>query len=1109
MRHTEDFLIRLRESDIRLHVENDRLKVDAPKGILTSELVKELKRNKEDIIELLNQFSPIDPIRLVERGSSLPLSFSQERLWFMDILSGDSPIYNMPAVIHLKEKPNREALEKSFNKIVQRHESFRTTFHALDGQPVQNIVSVAPFKINRIDLQHLTGVGLDKAVKKSITKETRFQFDLREAPLLRASLIQLSPDKQILIIVMHHIISDGWSMGVFVNELVKLYGAYLNRIELDLPELPIQYADFSQWERQQLTPKKIAYYLDFWKAHLENAPDLLQIPTDFPRPPTRRFRGDFEKFRLDMEFISQFKKICSQKQTTLYMALISALAILLKYHTGQESFVIGSLVANRARKELEPLIGFFVNTLPLHIDISGNPTYYQLLERVKKVLLDAYKHQNLPLGVLIQKLQPKRDASCFPLFQILFGLDNTPDNTPMDLFQFKDITVNDLESEFDLSLRMREVRNGIASVIQYNTDLFKAGTIKRMIDHFQNILKEIVSDPNKKISELSILTPYEKRQTLTDWNKTNDPSPKNTCIHQLFEEQVEKSPHAVAIEFQGDRLTYDELNQKANQLARYVQKYSVEPENIVGVFVHCPPKSIVALLAILKAGAAYLPLDPNYSQEKLSEIIRDAKIETILTQEKSSLNLPKNSTRWVLLDKDQKIIDKEPADNLPLLATASNLAYVAFTSGSIMGKPKGVMIGHQAICHLTKETTRAFSIIPKSRILQSVPLGYPISTSDIFVALCSGATLCLAKKEDMTPGRNLYQTLWQLKITCVTLAPGALRSMPDEPLPDLKTLVVTGDLCPDGLRSKWAKGRKFISAYGVAEYTAYAAISKPLKPTDPTHIGKPIGNTRLYILDEHKRPTPIGVPGELYVGGVGLARGYVNRPDLTNKKFVPDPFTEKMNEKSDRKLFKTGDVACYRADGFIEFLGRLDRQIKIKDYQIETKRIESILDSYRLIKKSIVIAAEKSDDKHIVAYLMPDPESSLDIHALHYDLQNDLPGYMVPSTYLMINKIPLTPDGKIYRKGLPKPDLIQKKSDVPENSVTELEKNLAQIWEDTLGIHPIGIENNFFDLGGYSLLLVRLLDVIKHRMGYVISISNFLRHATIKDLAFYIERKKR
>jgi len=1040
-----------------------------------------------------------------------PLSFAQQRLWFLDRLEPGSPVYSILRAVRMAGTLDVGALQQALDAIVARHETLRTTFVSVDGGPMQVVGEGCPAKLSRIDLSEWPALEREAEAQRLLKETARRPFDLSQDLMLRATLLRLGPREHILLLVVHHIASDGWSMGILFRELAALYEGFSTRNPPSLPELPIQYADFACWQRQRLRGEVLERQLAYWKQQLGDSSSVLDLPADRPRPPIRTFRGARQSLVLSEALSESLKALSRQQSVTLFMTLLAAFQTLLYRYTGQEDIVVGSPIAGRTRVETERLFGFLVNTLALRTDLSGNPTFRELLARVREVALGAYAHQDLPFEKLVEELQPERNLSHSPLFQVMFVLQNAP-RQPLT---FPGLTLTPLEmdngtAKFDLTLSIVEGK-GLRAAFEYNTDLFDKATIVRMLRHYQTLLQGIVADPERRIGRLPLLTTAERHQLLVEWNDTRVNCPKDLCVHHFFEAQVWRAPDAVAVVFEEEQWTYRELNRRANQLAHYLRTLGVGPEVLVGICARRSLDMVVGLLGVLKAGGAYLPLDVDDPPERLAFMLEDARASVLLTQRGVVERLPACEARIICLDSEwEEIACQSHAASVTYNpesgVTVENLAYVIYTSGST-GKPKGVLITHRGIGNLALAQNRAFGVQSDSHVLQFASLGFDASVSEVFATLLAGATLHLGTQESLLPGRALLQLLRDRGITTVTFPPSVLAVLPVEELPELRTLVVAGETCPADLVARWAVGRRFINAYGPTEGTVCATLTECDAGGGKPAIGRPIANVQVYILDRDLQPVPIGVPGELYIGGLGLGRGYLGRPRLTAEKFVPHPFSEEPGAR----LYRTGDLARYLPDGNIEFLGRIDYQVKVRGFRIEPGEIEAALGQHPAVREAAVLArGDRPDDRHLVAYVIPAQQPVPTIDELRDFLRERLPVYMVPSAFVTLDTMPLTPSGKVDRGKLPAPG--QKRPEL-ERAFTAprdaQERQLAEIWERVLGVQPVGVQDNFFELGGHSLLAVRLSAQIEKAFGQELPLAALFQAPTIEQLASVLRQAGR
>jgi amino acid adenylation domain-containing protein len=1045
-------------------------------------------------------------IQPIPRTEDLRLSFAQQRLWFLDQLEGpskgQSALYNIAIAFELTGKLDVIALKQAMVAITQRHEVLRTTFSALDGIPVQVITPETHLQLPVIDLQAVPEEQRRIEVQQRVTAISHQPFDLSHDIPIRSQLLKLAPDAHVLSVVIHHIAADGWSMNILIAELSTLYRDFSQGEPASLSPLPIQYADFAHWQRQWLSEDTLEQQLGYWQQQLAGVPPLLSLPTDHPRPPMQTFRGGRVTFQLDADLSQQLQVLSRQSGTTLFITLLTALSVLLYRYSQSEDIVIGSPIANRNRRAIEPLIGFFANTLPLRINLKENPSFLALLQRARQVALDAYTHQDVPFEKLVEALQPERNLSYSPLFQVMFVLQNAAETLALPHIQSTPLPLKDVTAKFDLTLSIQETAQGLAGFWEYSSDLFDVGTIHRLQGHFHTLLQGIVTDPKQSIATLPLLTAVERQQLLIDWNQTGSDYPRG-CIHQRFEAQVEQTPNAIAVVFKDEQLTYQELNCRANQLAHYLQTLGVGPGTFIGLCLERSIELIVGWLGILKAGGAYVPLDPKYPTERLAYILADAAVSLVLTQQSLVETLPNYAGQWICVDAESTSIDQESQANPDISLDSQSLAYVIYTSGST-GKPKGVLVAHQGVCNLAWAQRSLFEVQAGSHILQFASLSFDASVWEIVMALGSGATLCLATAAALMPGDDLQQTLNRYSITHVTLPPSALTGMAPEKLPHLAHVIVAGEACAPNLVARWGKNRRFYNAYGPTESTVCATVTQVSDPSCPPPIGRPIANTRLYVLDQCGQPVPVGVPGELYIGGDGIAKGYWHRPDLTQERFIADPFSPEPRAR----LYKSGDLVRYLSDGNLEFLGRIDHQVKLRGFRIELGEVEAAIAQQPEAKEAAVLVRTDQGDKRLVAYLVLKPGATLPISTLRRRLKAQLPDYMVPSAFFRLETLPLTPNGKVDRQALPFPTATRAADTEFIAPRTATEVQLSQIWGDLLQLPQVGIDDNFFELGGHSLLATQVISRIGETFAVDLSLRTFFEAPTVAELGRHIDQQE-
>ncbi|NEU77743.1 non-ribosomal peptide synthetase [Nostoc sp. UIC 10630] len=1046
------------------------------------------------------------PISKVETAANQhPLTFTQQQLWFINQLQPGTATYNIPVAIHLTGKLSVSVLVRSFNEIIQRHDILRTSFEVVDGEPIQKVAdaialnarSAIAFSLPEVDLCDLADEQQQTEVQKLSQQEAQLSFDLGQAPLLRAKLLHLHTES-ILLINLHHLVGDGWSIKVLVQELSTIYQAFCAGKPSQLPQLPLQYTDFVYWQRNWLQGQVIEKHLAYWKQQLGGNLPVLQLPTDRPRPPIQTFRGAQQKFILSTTLTESIKQLGQQEGATLFMTLLAAFQTLLYRYTGQEDILVGSPIANRNHAELEQLIGCFVNTLVLRTNLEGNPTFTELLGRVRKVAVEAYTHQDLPFEKLVEALQPNRDLSYNPLFQVMFVLQNPASNSIWKTEELETRT-----AKFDVLLSMIDSEEGLTGTLEYNTDLFNADTIARMVGHFQTLLEGVVSDPNQGISKLSILTPVERQTLLVDWNNTQVDYAQEACIHNLFEVQAEKTPDAIALIFANQELTYRELNNRANQLAHYLQNLGVKPDTFVGICMERSIEMVVGILAIMKADGAYVPLDPTYPKERLAFMLEDAQLSLLLVQPHLIDELPTHQAKVITIDADGAAFADYSQANPDSSLQLENIAYVIYTSGST-GKPKGAINTHQGLCNRLLWMQDTYQLKECDKVLQKTPFSFDVSVWEFFWPLFTGATLVVAKPGGHQDASYLVELIAQQQITTLHFVPSMLQVFLEEPglenCYSIKRVICSGEALLLELQQRFFErlNSELHNLYGPTEaaidVTAWCCQANNNERFVP--IGRPISNIQIYILDKQFQPVPIGISGELYIGGVGLARGYWNRPELTNEKFISSPFDSK------KYLYKTEDLARYRADGTIEFLGRIDHQVKLRGFRIELGEIETVIAQHSNVRETVVIANENRLSAYVV------PTATFSVNELRLFLKEKLPEYMLPSAFIVLEVLPLTPNGKVDRRALPAPDNLRPElANRYQAPQSEVEKSIARVWKQVLQIEKVGVYDNFFDLGGHSLLVVQVNNKLREILHRDLSVVEIFQNPTIKSLAKHLDKK--
>jgi amino acid adenylation domain-containing protein len=1047
-------------------------------------------------------------IRRRAKAEACPLSSGQLRLWLLHQIDPASAAYNMPKAVAIEGPLDREALRRALTAVVARQAVLRTVFTMLNGNPVQTVVDNARVEMPVIDLREF-GDGAREAELKSVLRtHSQRPFDLAHDLLLRAALVQLGEQDHVLLLVTHHIASDAFSRAILFLEIAAFYRSYRNGETPGLPELPIQYADYAHWQRHWLKDEKLAFHLNYWKEQLGESSQVLELPTDRPRPAVQTTRGSRRSLALPGSLMHRVSALAHREEATLFMILLAVFQVLLYRYTGQEDIAVGSPITGRSRVETEGLIGLFVNTLVLRSNLSGNPTFGEFLRRVRHVALGAYAHQDLPFEMLVEELRPERRLSHTPLFQVMFVLQTGPQHA-LDLpgLTTRVLDVDSGAAPFDLSLHVREDAGNWQASVVYNSDLFEADKIDRLLGHLQNLLTGIVTNADQRLSELPLLTEAERHQLLVQWNDTTVEYPRDKCVHQSFEEQVERTPSAVAVAFEGQELTYCELNERANQLAHYLRDLGVGPEKLVGLCLERSVELVVGVLGILKAGGAYMPLSMDYPRPRLEFMLQDAAVDFLLTQHHLLDRLPVSGRHVFCLDTQAGHLRELARSNPPGSVTAENLAYIMFTSGST-GKPKGVEIRHTSIARLVFGTNYA-TFGPDRVFLQLAPVAFDASIFELWGALLHGAKLVIAP-DGLPDFQQLEDLIQQNGVTTLWLTATLFNQLVDQCPEALAGVaeVLTGGEALSVLHIRRAQKVlgacvQLINGYGPTESTTFATCYRipPVVPpgTESIPIGRPIGNTQVYVLDEHRQPVPVGVPGELYLGGAGLARGYLNRQELTAERFVANPFSDHPHSP----LYRTGDRCRWRADGELEFLGRLDDQVKLRGFRIELGEIEAVLHEHPAVAQSVVTLREDAPgERRLVAYCVLTLNAKLNVAELRSHLSSKLPNYMLPSAFVALDALPMTPNGKVDRRVLPAPDHSRAELDseyvAPRN---QIEEQLVDIWCELLGIQRVGVHDNFFELGGHSLLAVRLFARIEKSFGRKLPLAMLFEGGTIHHIA--------
>ncbi|MCW8928675.1 MAG: amino acid adenylation domain-containing protein, partial [Gammaproteobacteria bacterium] len=1063
------------------------------------------------------------PIPIIPRDTQiLPrLSIGQERLWFLYQLAPDNPQYNIPVTVHIHGKLDIITLIKSFNQLIQRHEPLRTRFTYRKNQAVQQISKSMELSLSITDISG-TPEQQKKRLREITQKETLKPFDITRLPLIRVKLYRFSDNHYVLFIVMHHIVADGWSMGVFFHDLTQLYKASQSGMSMPLLPLDVQYSDYAVWQRDWLSGDRLKRQLAYWTRQLDNLPVLNLIP-DRPRTINTSNIGARHTCYIAPNLNSSLIQLGQEQEASLFMTLLAAFTVLCGRYTGQDDIAIGTGIANRNRREIEPLIGFFTNTLVMRGDLSGNPDFITVLQRIKDTALDAYEYQDLPFGDLVDALQPQREIGQNPLAQVVFVMQNSPTPvTDIPGIEFSPFEVESGLVKMDIEVNVYEIDGGLRIETEFNQELFDLNTIERMFEHYQLILSAITKEPHQTISTIPLLTPEEQQFLFSSESTiTEEKALQAQCIHEVVEQVANDTPQAIAIIFEQQTLSYEQLNQKANQLARYLREQGVQKESLVGICIERSQEMIIALLAIFKAGGAYVPLDPAYPENRLQFILEDTDLKFLLTQKSLKDKLPDNQAAMTCIDSQWELIEKQSNENLNLRITGNNLAYIIFTSGST-GKPKGVLIEHKGLFNLAYAQIDVFDVHATDNVLQFSSLNFDASISEIAMSLVSGASLVMVNQSALMFGPPLLRLLQQECINVATIPPSVLTTLPVEGdfLPNLKTIIVAGEASNIELIKLWSRNRRLINAYGPTETSvcATAYLYKDEKKTPP--IGKAIANTQVYLLDKSKQPVPVGIPGEIYIGGIGVARGYLNRPELTSERFIHDPFSS----ESDARMYCSGDLARYLPDGNIEYLGRIDQQIKIRGFRVEPGEIENRLREHEVIKEAFIhVNKSELQNPFLEAFVTQEVNKTENIaelsSALKVYLKEQLPSHMIPSSISVIEKIPLTPNGKLDYTQLELLKVNQNKEnvssgvakiipDVLDNGeYDETEVIIVNVIEEKLHLDEVSIHSHFFEeLGGTSLGMVHIHKELEKQLNQEISLIDLFEYPTVAQLTQYLTK---
>lgn len=1103
-------LSRFREQGIKIWLEGDQLKVNAPTGVLTPQLRSELKSMKDEIVQFLQEAEQISSVSTIHiqkapEGVEIPLSYPQRRLWFLDQYDPENPAYTILKVHELTGPLDARVLERTVQEILRRHSILRTIFkNKTDGEPSQIVLPAAPVEIPWVDLSELPVSEREDRAREFISQQAQIPFELTKGPLFRAQVYQIDADHHWFAIFLHHIVADGWSTVVFFDEFKILYNAFLQGEPSPLPDLPIQYSDYAIWQHESANSAVLNEQLKFWQETLKQPLPLLELPGDRPRPTVQTYHGAYLYERLPFETLQKIRLLCQEYELTPFMVLLAAYQILLYRYTGQEDLIIGTPQANRPYVEIESLIGLFVNTQALRVHLSGNQTGVDLLKQVKQVALDAFSHQDVPFEMIVEKIHPERNTSHSPIFQTFFIVQNLPNSSgEIENVALRSITVDPHTSKYDLTLEIFTNPEGVFFGFEFNTDIFDESTVQRMQGHYLQILNHLLDTPQSPIRTLPILTSSEQQQILVEWNATSVDYPREKTLPVLIEEQAARTPQAIAIQDESGSLSYADLDQASNRLAHYLQSQGVHSGTLVGISLPRSSDLIVALLAILKAGGAYIPLDPNYPVERLKYMIEDSKAPLLITNTAIAVQYQEINTQVICLDTEAETINRENSQPISRTTTPDSFAYVIYTSGST-GKPKGVQVRMQGLVNFLYSMLDTPGLTSQDVLLSVTTLSFDIAGLELYLPLISGARLVLVPTSVAADGSLLIKALEKSQATFMQATPTTWKMLISagwQGNPRLKALC-GGEALPNDLAAQLVpRCASLWNMYGPTETTIWSTLCQITDPAQRITVGRPIANTQVYILDTHGQPVPVGIPGELSIGGDGVAAGYLDRPELTQEKFLPNPFSDLPGAR----LYRTGDLARYLPDGQIDILGRIDNQVKIHGVRIELGEISAVLTDHPDVQTAVVVGRkEQAENPYLAAYIIPNNGKAPTEDAIRIYLSERLPTAMIPTRYVFMQQFPLTPNGKIDTKALPIPTGQPEVSQNPVQPRNTVEAKLVQIWKKLLRTDRVGLKDDFFQLGGHSLLAVQMFNQIHEIFGVNLPLTSLFRQPTIEYLATLI-----
>lgn len=1108
MREVIHLLGRLRAVGVSLSVDGDSLKCSAPPGVLTAELRAELTEHKPEILAFLKSsinkvVSKDTVLGPADRTAPLPLSYAQQRLWFLCQLDPDSPVYNIPSAVTLTGELDIDALQRALAQIIRRNENLRTSFTQENGIPRVVISDEVEWSLQQIDAREIAQKGTAELIRYT-SRLAQERIEITRAPLMRTQLLTTGDNSHVLLLTVHHIVFDGWSMGLFVRELEELYRAYSTGAVPNLAPLTLQYTDFSVWQRKWLESGVLERQLAYWKKQLSGAPPVVNFPADRRRPQVEMFRGARRKLVIPPTLAQKIESLSQQHGVTLFMTLLACFDILLARYTGLEDIVVGSPSAGRSRSELSDVMGFFVSNLVMRTDMSGDPTFSALLARVREMTLQAYEHQDVPFDQLVQAMHPERSAGHSPLFQTMFILQNFPINRA----ELPGLTLQTMELEygsarFDLTVEIFPLEGALDVYFDYNSDLYDDATMARAQVHYQTILEAVVGNPNQKLSEIRLLSTAESEELLYARNRTVAEIPDDLCFHHRFEENARTHPDKVALLVESEGITYAQLNERADRIARALQARGAGPNQLVAVFLPRGADLVAALLGVVKSGAAYIPLDPVYPKGRIESILEDARPVAIITSSALLHNLPEASERTICLD-DEGILSESSISCRPLVGpTQQDLAYVIFTSGST-GKPKGVQIGHRALLNFLDAMREEPGMTEDDVLLAVTTVSFDIAGLELFLPLYVGATVCISQQ----PGdpAELLRDLERYRPTIMQATPSTWKLLLASDWmgnQELKILCGGEALEVPLAEALLVRCEELWNMYGPTETTIWSAAYRvDHLGSESIPVGRPIRNTTFYVLDRMRQPVPRGVVGELWIGGEGLARGYLNRPDLTDERFLPCPWAV----TAETRMYRTGDLVRYRDDGTLDFYGRADFQVKLRGFRIELGEIDNALARIEGVISAVTLLDEGEGDKRLVAYIESQSEA-LTQSSIRERLRESLPEYMVPSAFVFLKKLPRLPNGKLDRSSLPKPEMSKRDdgSFVAPGSGTQ--QIIARVFQEVLQLDRVGVDENFFDLGAHSLQMVRVRALLNQQIEKPISLVSLFQYPNVRVLSNFIDRE--